>query len=60
MTTNVPCPTWIDQLIDRKLTAMIENLRRAPDHAREYNRGQINALEQILDKIRMSSIQSEK
>jgi len=60
MTTNVPCPLWIDQLIDRKLDDCIAKLHTVPDHAREHALGEIYALETLLGILRMTSIQSEK
>ena len=60
MTTNVPCPIWIDQLIDRQLDDLIAKLSAAPEYNREHMRGEIHALETLLGILRMSSIQSEK
>ena len=60
MTTNIPCPRWIDELIDRKLDDLIVKLYKQPEDAREHTRGEIHALEELLGILRMASIQSEK
>lgn len=60
MTTNIPCPLWIDQLIDRRLDDLIVKLHNQPEHTREHTRGEIHALEELLGILRMASIQSEK
>jgi len=57
MTTNVPCPLWIDQLIDRKLDDLREYHDVLPT---DHLAGEIHALETILGILRMSSIASEK
>jgi hypothetical protein len=60
MTTNVPCPLWIDQLINRQLDDLLAKLYETPEAYCEHTRGEIHALETILGILRMSSIASEK
>jgi hypothetical protein len=57
MTTNVPCPLWIDQLIDRQLDDLLHRQGHMPN---EHRAGEIHALETILGILRMASIASEK
>jgi hypothetical protein len=57
MTTNVPCPLWIDQLIDRQLDDLLHRQGQMPN---EHRAGEIHALETLLGILRMSSIASEK
>jgi hypothetical protein len=60
MTTNVPCPIWIDQLIDRRINTLIESLDSVPEHARQYIHGEIHGLSRLLSSIRMTNVASEK